>query len=466
MHRLPPLPTSNVRLPIAAASAEAWCHAWVTQDAQPLQEVLWHDPTCVLWAVCQSGPLASIEEVADWLLSAAVAHCFQELPAETPDLPLNDQRHWADFAAESILVAELAAALAAEQQADAGKAYLLGLLHKAHAWLGLVSGKQCHPEAVLPTWLSEQLPRPGEWDRTTSPATACVAEATGILAEQTPPPAEIGFERGQAHRRRLQLAKDWSQPSESLPDWWLGMIGRMAEFKAERQATEQRQEARRLHALAEFAAGAGHEINNPLATISGRAQLLARSEASPDRRHELATIHAQATRIRDMIADLMLFAHPPQLDLRTIDFADLVRTCLEKLQTDLQEKAIQLSLNLAEVSLSADATQLSVAVLAILRNALQAMDWQGHLEISLVALEAADLIIRDDGIGMSAEIREHAFDPFFSGRAAGRGLGFGLCKAWRITQLHGGTLSLDTRPGCGTTVRLRLPLSPAQPQAA
>ena len=68
----------------------------------------------------------------------------------------------------------------------------------------------------------------------------------------------------------------------------------------------------KLEALAEFAAGAGHEINNPAATIVGRVELLLKGETNPERRQALLTIGAQALRIRDMIGDLMLFARPPR----------------------------------------------------------------------------------------------------------------------------------------------------------
>src|SRR5258708_12572049 len=77
-------------------------------------------------------------------------------------------------------------------------------------------------------------------------------------------------------------------------------------FNIDRRLTELK-----LRALAEFAAGAGHEINNPVATIVGYAQQLLAGETDPDRRHALATIGAQAYRIRDMIGDIMLFARPP-----------------------------------------------------------------------------------------------------------------------------------------------------------
>ena len=83
-------------------------------------------------------------------------------------------------------------------------------------------------------------------------------------------------------------------------------------------------DAAKLEALAEFAAGAGHEINNPLATIIGRAQLLLKDERDPQRRQMLLSIGAQAYRIRDMIGDAMLFGRPPAPELADVNLADAV----------------------------------------------------------------------------------------------------------------------------------------------
>ena len=76
--------------------------------------------------------------------------------------------------------------------------------------------------------------------------------------------------------------------------------------------------------MAEFAAGAGHEINNPLTVISGRAQLLLREETDPERRHALALISAQAMRVYEMIADMMLFARPPRPELQPVELVELI----------------------------------------------------------------------------------------------------------------------------------------------
>ena len=97
-------------------------------------------------------------------------------------------------------------------------------------------------------------------------------------------------------------------------------------------------EAAKLAALAEFAAGAGHEINNPLTVIAGRAQLLLRGESDPERRRDLAVIVAQAMRVTEMIADLRLFATCPELERQTVDVVVLVREVVDSLQAAAAEQ--------------------------------------------------------------------------------------------------------------------------------
>ena len=111
-------------------------------------------------------------------------------------------------------------------------------------------------------------------------------------------------------------------PFPLLPFFALNSVGqRSAPVMPQLDAPQRPPGSRKLAALAEFAAGAGHEINNPLTVISGRAQLLLRGETDPQRRRDLAVIHVQAMRITEMIADLRLFATPPELQRQQVDVA-------------------------------------------------------------------------------------------------------------------------------------------------
>jgi signal transduction histidine kinase len=206
----------------------------------------------------------------------------------------------------------------------------------------------------------------------------------------------------------------------------------------------------KLEAMAEFAAGAGHEINNPLAAISGRAQLLLKDETDPERRRHLITIGAQALRIRDMIGDAMLFARPPEPQPQAVCVSD----ALERVQQSLAESLDHRQLSIggardADVVLQADPTQLEIVLSELLRNAIRFAPAGSTIDVDVhrSESESATIIVRDRGPGLSEIDREHLFDPFYSGRQAGRGLGFGLPKCWRIVTLHGGRIRPDECDG-------------------
>ncbi len=214
----------------------------------------------------------------------------------------------------------------------------------------------------------------------------------------------------------------------------------------------------RLEALAEFAAGAGHEINNPLATIIGRAQQLLRDESDPQRRQSLSIIATQAYRVRDMIGDVMTFARPPAPERRALDVVAHIRTVTERLADALKAGSCCIEWDgPPSAEIHADPVQFAVVISELIRNAITALQPAGGvIQITITTAEqGVDIVVTDHGKGFTPQEREHAFDPFFSGRQAGRGLGFGLCKAARIVHLHGGTIAIQSEPGGPTTVTTR-----------
>jgi signal transduction histidine kinase len=258
-------------------------------------------------------------------------------------------------------------------------------------------------------------------------------------------------------------------------------LARLAELEHDFQRAL---EVEKLDAMAEFAAGAGHEINNPLTVISGRAQLLLRGETDPERRHALALISAQAMRVYEMIADMMLFARPPRPELQPVELTRLI----DDLVADLLPRCAKQETSLRRVGaagpivVEADPVQLNVALRAICQNAVEALQSGGHIEIAVEVLECGDssplsssgtrsgdesphsksearITIRDDGPGLKPEERRHLFDPFYSARQAGRGLGLGLSKAWRIVANHGGRIEVASEPGRGAAFTVSLPIA-------
>ena len=149
-------------------------------------------------------------------------------------------------------------------------------------------------------------------------------------------------------------------------------------------------EAEKLTALAEFAAGAGHEINNPLAVIAGRAQLLLRDEADPERRRDLALMNTQAMRVNEMIADLRLFATPPDLERQSLDLTLLVRRVIDEMQplAVAQDTILSLADASSAVPMEADPVQLTVALRSLCQNARRSWVIEGGSR-SLSASRAA-----------------------------------------------------------------------------
>jgi signal transduction histidine kinase len=204
-------------------------------------------------------------------------------------------------------------------------------------------------------------------------------------------------------------------------------------------------EQQKLDALAEFAAGAGHEINNPLAIIGGRAQLLLREIDHPEHRRQLGVIVAQVKRAYEMIADIRFFARPPKPELVEFDLIEELQTLVAE-QTPLMAEAgvtFYVESNSVDVPMvKTDPVLLHVAVSVLCNNAREAV----QLTNGTVWLRCHrddhgwEISVEDNGPGVSEEIRPLIFDPYYSGRQAGRGLGFGLPKAWRIMQLLGGSV--------------------------
>ena len=252
-------------------------------------------------------------------------------------------------------------------------------------------------------------------------------------------------------------------PVLDLPAW----MSERARFLQLRDSYDRTLHQEKLASMRELAYGASHEINNPLANISTRAQSLLRDERDPERRRKLATIHTQAMRAHEMISDMMLFAKPPALRPQEVDLHQLVDAAIRELEPDAQQQSTQLRRTPRNQApkVEADPEHLLLALRAIGANALQGLGSGGSIdwEVGTPAVSdaqsgdsyAAAIVVRDTGPGMSDEVLRHAFDPFFSGREAGRGLGFGLSKVWKIMQLHGGDVELASKAGEGTTVTLR-----------
>jgi len=218
-----------------------------------------------------------------------------------------------------------------------------------------------------------------------------------------------------------------------------------------------------ITALAELAAGAAHELNNPLAVIAGRAQLLAESEQNQGKKQILQQIQENANEASEIIEDLMSFAEPPPPRPSRTSITQIIEEALQLASRKAKTEKINSEIEIAEnvTSLFIDSAQIVSAIANIMCNAIESYGQiGGPVKIGVQLAESEDFVkmsIEDKGCGMSSEILKKATQPFFSAKPAGRKRGMGLAYAARLIQLNKGSLSIASEPGKGTTVSIYLP---------
>jgi signal transduction histidine kinase len=231
------------------------------------------------------------------------------------------------------------------------------------------------------------------------------------------------------------------------------------------RSERRRLQAAKLDALAEFAAGAGHELNNPLAVIVGRVQLLAAQSSDPDAVKSLRIILDQARRTHRILRDLMFVARPSEPRPRACRPAESVRSTLADFQDECETRGILLTGEFEGSDAPAwlDPDGLRHVVGELVRNALQAVAGPDGGSIRVhSAIRDGELRIRvaDSGKGVGPAEAAHLFDPFYCGRQAGRGLGLGLSRVARIVERAGGSMNWDAPPGQGSVFEVRIPCDP------
>jgi signal transduction histidine kinase len=441
----------------------------------PLIGLLSVEPPLALWAVCRAGLFSTqapggLADVAAWLAEHCLDHAIWSNPSPE-QVVVQDrelQEHWAALAAEACLTARCAARLAGES--ETGLSYLCGLLHNASGWLA-----SCAPSLAtkdLPVWLADWLDQIAGADPRES-VTGWVVRARQWIAGagQTEAPDDGGDPIEQDMLSDVQAVRQrWLDPSDTAGRLLPRLICRLSRLDRLERKYSAELEREKLEALKELAYGASHEINNPLANISTRAQTLMREETDPERRRKLAVINAQAFRAHEMISDMMLFARPPMLERSEVDLTAMADRVIAELRVEAESQGTTLVRVTADaaVVVSADANHLAVALKALCTNSLEALGQGGNVQVSVqpatsepertAAGSWVEIRVSDDGPGISPQVRRHLFDPYFSGREAGRGLGLGLSKCWSIVSQHGGRIGVLSEQGRGTTFTITLPV--------
>ena len=229
-----------------------------------------------------------------------------------------------------------------------------------------------------------------------------------------------------------------------------------------RQRQFQVMEASRLVSIGEMVAGAAHEINNPLAAVMGFSQLVLRRELDPDVRIDVERILGEATRASKIVANLQSFARSNEPSHEPVELGDIVLRVLDLKSYELRLDNIDVvtEFEIDPATILGDPQQIEQVVLNIAINAAHFMkeaNGGGTLTIGL-AQEGwtIRLSIADDGPGISPEDIPKVFDPFFTTKEVGTGTGLGLSICYGIINEHGGTITVDSKLGEGTTFTIEL----------
>ncbi len=220
--------------------------------------------------------------------------------------------------------------------------------------------------------------------------------------------------------------------------------------------------AERLAAIGRLAASLAHEIRNPLAAISGSIELLQQTASSDETNRELmAIVLREVSRLNELVTGMLDFARPARPQLQPVELAQTVAELLRVLENDKDLNGARAELRPTDpVWVDADPGQLRQVLWNLVRNAAQASPTGAPIMISLEQESNPDAVrleIRDFGSGIPPEMKSRIFEPFFSTKQGGTGLG--LATVHRIVEEHRGHISLETPPdGVGTIVAVRLPL--------
>jgi signal transduction histidine kinase len=272
-----------------------------------------------------------------------------------------------------------------------------------------------------------------------------VGSVTGLLAQRE-------------RERRLELQRT----AEGLDDSYKKLQAQSERIIA---IEEQLRRSEKLSTLGEMAAVLAHEIRNPLGSIRGTAEILRDDYRPGDPKHEFIEIQIKETeRLNHVVEDFLRMARQQPLDLRDCSIREELETIVTLVAKDAQDRGVSLRLeqNVEQAVIRGDGEKLRQGFLNIVINALQATPSGGSVSISLNKVESGFVInFRDSGPGISPENLQRIFEPFYTTKSDGTGLGLAVTR--KIIDGHAGTMDIKSEVGRGTTVSVRLPLQERTP---
>jgi signal transduction histidine kinase len=252
----------------------------------------------------------------------------------------------------------------------------------------------------------------------------------------------------------------------------LSLLFDQAAFAIENTALYEEQSARirkmyrsdRLALLGQLAAGAAHEIRNPLTAIRSTVQYLGRGIKNPDTLEMIGELMGEVDRINKIVQGLLSFSKPSELEMTKVDIEQLLQQTLVLLNNVKKQIDVTFDISVKNTVVTADASQLKQVFLNVILNAVESMENSETKQLTL-GIEAGRLLdyqlryllisITDSGNGIESDDIESIFTPFYTTKKDGTGLGLPI--SYGIINRHGGEMEINSVPGKGTTVVIKLP---------
>lgn len=241
------------------------------------------------------------------------------------------------------------------------------------------------------------------------------------------------------------------------------LAGRMRAMALELRAREEKLvAAERLASVGRLAAGVAHEVNNPLAVMLGYVRLIEQRAADESIRADARLTLLEIARVQAIVRGLLELARPPRLAVDAVDVVALVVDAAAPFGSDAAGPRVRVA-SVGPCIAEIDAGKVTQIVRNLLQNAVDAAAdsvVDVDVDVTVAGADVVDVVVRDRGAGFDAAARARLFEPFFTQKPTGTGLG--LAVSQRLAAAHGGALDvLDNAPDGGARVRLRLPLRAA-----
>jgi signal transduction histidine kinase len=238
----------------------------------------------------------------------------------------------------------------------------------------------------------------------------------------------------------------------------------IAGLKSKRELEEKLNNAERQAAIGRLTQAVAHEIRNPLNVINLSIDHVATKYAPEDEKRReqfsriLSSIRDEVARLKRLLSDLLNYGRPPRLAMETVDLSKLVDETIDLIRPQAEDQGVQVSVekNSVLADVRGDRERLKSCFSNIAINALQAMPSGGRLSLQITqANGTVEVTMTDTGVGISEDALGKVFEPYFSTKQAGFGLGLAVTKA--VVEEHKGSIEVRSRPTLGTTFIVRLP---------